>query len=869
MDDEQVRVGHQDGQSAGSRHGDVEAVARVQELEVARRVVGRRRGCRVDRHGRLLALELVDRAHSPGHADPALDGPVDLGDLGVVRRHDDDVVEGQRPGGALAVRPGAAEERGDQPGHGLGLLTGPRRPSAVVDRPEPDARPLDDGSRPDRLPGIGGIRHDPVLVERLRHESVHRRMHPVGPGQEEAAVGRQRAMVPDEVLESRALGTHGMDPRADLRELVRVAEEDDRARRATHGHDVGQRHLAGLVDEQDVDLALHLVTGEQPRCPGRDVDRTIHQGALDRGVVGRELDSVEVRRVVARIAFLDRPQRQPCLGRCLGGRDQQVGDRLVGRGTDPNPATGLDCLHDHARPQPGLARARWALDREDRPIEVEDDAASRLEGRFAVADQLAPRGVARDPRRHSEDQVADRSIRPIALDAGLDGPVRDPAQGVAHHARIDWPAAQERARMRAIVQALPQEVHMAVVEVHGMDPHTAARVVLPAGARAVQLVVLGREGVAMDDGLLLGAHDADVGQVADRLGLVDELLGAQLAQPEVVPPGRLVAAPVPVEELGQEPSAGLLGRPLGRIDRHVSGQGSDPPERLGLGRGDGLGGLPGDGLRATEEDPELRLGFATEPLQPAVQAPGRETVIPVVRGDRGEDLRVAGLQPALVLDHAEPCRGDDTLALGHVELLDLLDRVRLDRRLERLADDPVQVDQDVAAQDPIDLVLPCAVAAHQALEGRRLVRRVVVDVHGRLAREPLDDEVDERLEHGLLLGRVVCPERMEHALAGDLLDPAEEVLDAAVHGPWVGLDVEEDVERRPLRQGRQTTVRLLAQRQQLAAQAARAPPFELDPGLIVEPGVGPRVDVPDRQLGWRVAERGQRRQLGRDQPLRG
>ena len=45
----------------------------------------------------------------------------------------------------------------------------------------------------------------------------------------------------------------------DLRQLVRVAEQDERAGARPGGEHVGERELAGLVDEQHVDRPLGLV----------------------------------------------------------------------------------------------------------------------------------------------------------------------------------------------------------------------------------------------------------------------------------------------------------------------------------------------------------------------------------------------------------------------------------------------------------------------------------------------------------------------------------------------------------------------------------------------------------------------------------
>src|SRR5205823_1808862 len=98
---------------------------------------------------------------------------------------------------------------------------------------------------------------------------------------------------------------------------------------------------------------------------------------------------------------------------------------------------------------------------------------------------------------------------------------------------------------------------------------------------------------------------------------------------------------------------------------------------------------------------------------------------------------------------------------------------------------------DAAAQEVVELDLARAVAAHEAAERRDLVRGVVVDVQVRVPREPLVDEVDERLERDALGVVVVRVQRREVAV--DVEDPPE-VLEAALAVPErIALEVEEEV----------------------------------------------------------------------------
>ena len=163
---------------------------------------------------------------------------------------------------------------------------------------------------------------------------------------------------------------------------------------------------------------------------------------------------------------------------------------------------------------------------------------------------------------------------------------------------------------------------------------------------------------------------------------------------------------------------------------------------------------------------------------------------------------VAVLEPGLEGDDAESRLGHRALAGRHVELLDLLERIRLDRGAHALADDVEKVDQDLAAEQPVDLVDAGPVALHQALDGAGLVAAVVVDVHLRVRVESIDDQADEPLEGSLLCFLRGRPDVDVAGLPIDLLDDPEQVFEADLGRPRVRLDVEEEVPRRRLREAR-------------------------------------------------------------------
>ena len=111
-------------------------------------------------------------------------------------------------------------------------------------------------------------------------------MEPVGRLEEDAAVRRDRRLAVEQVLEHRRLAPVRVRALQHLAELLRVADEHEVARRGAHRERVGERDLAGLVDEQVVELAVVLAVGEEP---GRAAEQV---AVVAVGVVEDVLDPV-------------------------------------------------------------------------------------------------------------------------------------------------------------------------------------------------------------------------------------------------------------------------------------------------------------------------------------------------------------------------------------------------------------------------------------------------------------------------------------------------------------------------------------------------------------------------------------------------
>ena len=95
-----------------------------------------------------------------------------------------------------------------------------------------------------------------------------------------------------------------------LVELLRVAEQDEAVGRPRHRDDVGERDLARLVDEQDIDGVGHLRRRPQPRRAGGQVGPAVVEPGADIGSVLAPGDTV-VDQDLLLLALLDGPDVDP------------------------------------------------------------------------------------------------------------------------------------------------------------------------------------------------------------------------------------------------------------------------------------------------------------------------------------------------------------------------------------------------------------------------------------------------------------------------------------------------------------------------------------------------------------------------------
>ena len=143
-------------------------------------------------------------------------------------------------------------------------------------------------------------------------------------------------------------------------------------------------------------------------------------------------------------------------------------------------------------------------------------------------------------------------------------------------------------------------------------------------------------------------------------------------------------------------------------------------------------------------------------FQPLAQIAGREAVVAVIGLDLFKESLpvglVVGFEPVLELHDALARIAEIDFPFEAVERLQPLDGVALHRRPDALPHDAVEVHKHLAPQQLVYLRLARGVAPGQPLHRPGLVGRVVIDVHVRVGRPAIHDEVDAVLER-LALGR--------------------------------------------------------------------------------------------------------------------
>ena len=383
-----------DRQAARPRHGDVEPVARVEELDAARQL-RRARRWPSSRSTPAPPGPGTCRPCRPGAAaEPALERLLDLGDVGVVRRHDEDVVERQRrtrrPSRSVHGPPRSGSTSvGDASASSGSTATSPPWSTGEQRIPVPSTGPA-----PMALARVGGVGLEPALVEHLGDEPVDRGMHPVGrvagTSRDPAAMrcARRRGGAPAPTRRRRRDGRPARPGAAGS------------GRRAGRSSSRRRRIATTLASEswpasstKRTSSSVHLRAGEEPAVPAA----TSTGPSARAGPTSAFVPARRHRAAVGRLVVVERWKTRsgdPGLARGLVGLVEHVRDRLVRLGGHPDPPARRDQRDDLRRPGPGLARAGRALDRQDarsrsrsrairRGIERGSPGRERLAGRHA------------------------------------------------------------------------------------------------------------------------------------------------------------------------------------------------------------------------------------------------------------------------------------------------------------------------------------------------------------------------------------------------------------------------------------------------------------------------------------------------------
>ena len=148
---------------------------------------------------------------------------------------------------------------------------------------------------------------------------------------------RDRPIASKHVLECGCVGALGMTSFCWLFELLRVTEQHHAVGSLRNRDDIRERHLAGFVDEQDVDRRREFRTRPKPRCPSHDVHFTGLQ-RREHCLVARQRGNARVL-VILRVVtgLVSEANRGVRAVRFIRHGVEKIADDLVTRRHDPDP----------------------------------------------------------------------------------------------------------------------------------------------------------------------------------------------------------------------------------------------------------------------------------------------------------------------------------------------------------------------------------------------------------------------------------------------------------------------------------------------------------------------------------------------------
>ncbi len=292
---------------------------------------------------------------------------------------------------------------------------------------------------PRRPAGARGLdRLQAPVVHQLRAELRDLGVQALGVVEEDAAVGRDRLAVAEQVLEHRERGAGGVGALGHLRELLGVAEQDDVPGGGAERERVGERDLARLVDEEVVEGAVDLVASEVPGGAGGSCDFGIGEALACRR--RWRCDRTRTRLGVCRCPSSSPRNSRPLRRRPSRSRRAGCGSPC-GWSRSRRPACpGAIRCSDQPRARVGLARAGRALDEEAASRDARPGSRVSINVRSRRGRAARPLGDARDTRGERRERGRGRR-----------GRARSPSSPCCDHARGE--AAERRALVVGVVGA--------------------------------------------------------------------------------------------------------------------------------------------------------------------------------------------------------------------------------------------------------------------------------------------------------------------------------------------------------------------------------------------------------------------------------
>ena len=305
---------------------------------------------------------------------------------------------GRAPCSGMPAQPQMAPHLADHLG---GFLGGGRDVAAVLHHDG-----FDPGRNPVEPPEVGGRgRAQPALIGELGDGPAQLRGHPPRVGQEVAKFRRKRGVTGGNPAQGRLVHGFGVRALADLRQLLRVAEQQQPAAGLGHGQGVGQRELAGLVDHQQV------------QRPGRHFDPVMVHAVPPISAPPGEPS----RRATSFAERCSHGRASACFTSLAtrGGIDAGLGDRRlqqvlhhgVGLADDADfPAAGHQ-PGDDVRSHMGLAGPGRTLHRQVGMVQGPTASVIASMNRSGPSPGCGQRRPGGKPRRNPADQIKGRMMR--------------------------------------------------------------------------------------------------------------------------------------------------------------------------------------------------------------------------------------------------------------------------------------------------------------------------------------------------------------------------------------------------------------------------------------------------------------------------